>query len=91
MATASTMAFLIETLRLNLPMSATAPATHVDRGRIAEASGISPGSRVSLLSTHSQFLTWSCMPPVRPNVRRGGAWTVTRRPRLQQDLRAFAE
>jgi dihydroxy-acid dehydratase len=39
MGTASTMACLIEALGLALPMSATAPATHADRRRIAEASG----------------------------------------------------
>ena len=39
MGTASTMACLVEGLGLALPMSATAPATHADRRRIAEASG----------------------------------------------------
>jgi dihydroxy-acid dehydratase len=39
MGTASTMACVIEALGLSLPMSATAPATHADRRRIAEASG----------------------------------------------------
>ena len=39
MGTASTMACLVEALGLALPMSATAPATHADRRRIAEASG----------------------------------------------------
>jgi dihydroxy-acid dehydratase len=39
MGTASTMACVVETLGLALPMSATAPATHADRRRIAEASG----------------------------------------------------
>jgi dihydroxy-acid dehydratase len=39
MGTASTMACIIEALGLALPMSATAPATHADRRRIAEASG----------------------------------------------------
>src|SRR6202142_2259131 len=39
MGTASTMACLIEALGLALPMSATAPATHADRRRVAEASG----------------------------------------------------
>jgi dihydroxy-acid dehydratase len=39
MGTASTMACLIEALGLSLPMSATAPAVHADRRRIAEASG----------------------------------------------------
>ena len=39
MGTASTMACLIEALGLALPMSATAPATHADRRRIAEATG----------------------------------------------------
>jgi dihydroxy-acid dehydratase len=39
MGTASTMACLIEAMGLALPMSATAPATHADRRRIAEASG----------------------------------------------------
>jgi dihydroxy-acid dehydratase len=39
MGTASTMACIVEALGLALPMSATAPATHADRRRIAEASG----------------------------------------------------
>jgi dihydroxy-acid dehydratase len=39
MGTASTMACIVEALGLSLPMSATAPATHADRRRIAEASG----------------------------------------------------
>ncbi len=39
MGTASSMACIIEALGLSLPMSATAPATHADRRRIAEASG----------------------------------------------------
>jgi dihydroxy-acid dehydratase len=39
MGTASTMACIVETLGLALPMSATAPATHADRRRVAEASG----------------------------------------------------
>ena len=39
MGTASTMACLIECMGLSLPMSATAPATHADRRRVAEASG----------------------------------------------------
>jgi dihydroxy-acid dehydratase len=39
MGTASTMACIVEALGLALPMSATAPATHADRRRVAEASG----------------------------------------------------
>jgi dihydroxy-acid dehydratase len=39
MGTASTIACIVEALGLALPMSATAPATHADRRRIAEASG----------------------------------------------------
>ena len=39
MGTASTMALLVETLGLALPMSATAPAVSADRRRIAEATG----------------------------------------------------
>jgi dihydroxy-acid dehydratase len=39
MGTASTMACIIEALGLALPMSATAPATHADRRRVAEATG----------------------------------------------------
>jgi dihydroxy-acid dehydratase len=39
MGTASTMACIIEALGLALPMSATAPAPHAERRRIAEASG----------------------------------------------------
>jgi dihydroxy-acid dehydratase len=39
MGTASTMACIVEALGLALPMSATAPATHADRRRLAETSG----------------------------------------------------
>jgi dihydroxy-acid dehydratase len=39
MGTASTMACIIEAMGLSLPMSATAPAPHADRRRIAETSG----------------------------------------------------
>ncbi len=39
MGTASTMACIVEALGLSLPMSATAPAPHADRRRIAEESG----------------------------------------------------
>jgi dihydroxy-acid dehydratase len=39
MGTASTMACIVEALGLSLPMSATAPATHADRRRVAEATG----------------------------------------------------
>ncbi len=39
MGTASTMACLLEAMGLSLPMSATAPATHADRRRIAESTG----------------------------------------------------
>jgi dihydroxy-acid dehydratase len=39
MGTASTMACLLEAMGFALPMSATAPATHADRRRIAELSG----------------------------------------------------
>ena len=60
MGTASTMACLIEALGLSLPMSATAPATHADRRRIAEASGkraaemaISGGAKPSDLITNA--------------------------------------
>jgi dihydroxy-acid dehydratase len=39
MGTASTMACILEAMGMALPMSATAPAVHADRRRIAEASG----------------------------------------------------
>jgi dihydroxy-acid dehydratase len=39
MGTASTMACIVEAMGLSVPMSATAPAPHADRRRIAEASG----------------------------------------------------
>jgi dihydroxy-acid dehydratase len=39
MGTASTMACVTEALGLSLPMSATAPAVHAERRRIAEATG----------------------------------------------------
>ncbi|OYU73099.1 MAG: dihydroxy-acid dehydratase, partial [Burkholderiales bacterium PBB5] len=40
MGTASTMACIVETMGLALPRSATIPATHADRLRSAEASGM---------------------------------------------------
>ncbi|MGA7327412.1 MAG: IlvD/Edd family dehydratase [Rhodomicrobium sp.] len=39
MGTASTVACIVEAMGLALPMSATSPATHADRRRVAEASG----------------------------------------------------
>ena len=39
MGTASTMACVLEAMGLAVPMSATAPAVHADRKRLAEASG----------------------------------------------------
>ncbi|MGE0799332.1 MAG: IlvD/Edd family dehydratase [Lautropia sp.] len=39
MGTASTMACILEAMGLSLPRSATIPATHADRVRVAEASG----------------------------------------------------
>jgi dihydroxy-acid dehydratase len=39
MGTASTMACMLEAMGLSLPMSATAPATHADRRRLAEETG----------------------------------------------------
>jgi dihydroxy-acid dehydratase len=40
MGTASTMALMTETLGMMLPGSATVPAVHAERGRIAEATGM---------------------------------------------------
>ncbi len=58
MGTASTMACIIEALGLALPMSATAPATHADRRRIAEASGERAAEMASAGSpTPSQLVT----------------------------------
>jgi dihydroxy-acid dehydratase len=58
MGTASTMASIIEALGLALPMSATAPATHADRRRIAEASGKRAGEMAGAGSpTPSQLIT----------------------------------
>jgi dihydroxy-acid dehydratase len=62
MGTASTMACMIEALGLALPMSATIPAPHAERIRIAEASGkraaemaVSGGPRPSELLTQAAF------------------------------------
>jgi dihydroxy-acid dehydratase len=62
MGTASTMASITEALGLSLPMSATIPAPHAERFRIAEASGRvaavmakSKGPRPSELLTESSF------------------------------------
>ncbi|MDM0115941.1 IlvD/Edd family dehydratase [Variovorax sp. J22R133] len=62
MGTASTMACIVETMGLALPRSATIPATHADRLRSAEASGMfaaamarSGGPRPSQLMTEAAF------------------------------------
>jgi dihydroxy-acid dehydratase len=62
MGTASTMACITEALGLSLPMSATVPAPHAERIRIAEASGkraaemaIADGPRPSEILTASAF------------------------------------
>ncbi|WP_439495206.1 IlvD/Edd family dehydratase [Bosea sp. (in: a-proteobacteria)] len=62
MGTASTMACITETLGLSLPMSATIPAPHAERIRLAEASGaaaarlaVSGGPRPSELLTPRAF------------------------------------
>lgn len=62
MGTASTMACITETMGLSLPMSATIPAPHAERVRLAEASGrraaemaVSGGPKPSELMTPSAF------------------------------------
>jgi dihydroxy-acid dehydratase len=62
MGTASTMACITEVLGLSLPMSATIPAPHAERFRLAEASGkraaemaVSGGPRPSALLTPAAF------------------------------------
>jgi dihydroxy-acid dehydratase len=62
MGTASTMACITEALGLSLPMSATIPAPHAERFRLAEASGrvaaamaAAKGPRPSELLTKSAF------------------------------------
>ncbi|TXN61749.1 IlvD/Edd family dehydratase [Methylobacterium sp. WL6] len=62
MGTASTMACIAEALGLSLPMSATIPAPHAERIRLAEASGrraaemaVSGGPRPSELLTPDAF------------------------------------
>ncbi|AMJ61000.1 IlvD/Edd family dehydratase [Bosea sp. PAMC 26642] len=62
MGTASTMACITETMGLSLPMSATIPAPHAERFRLAEASGkraaeiaVSGGPRPSELMTPAAF------------------------------------
>jgi dihydroxy-acid dehydratase len=62
MGTASTMACIAETLGLSLPMSATIPAPHAERFRLAEASGRvaaamakAKGPKPSELLTKSSF------------------------------------
>jgi dihydroxy-acid dehydratase len=62
MGTASTMACITETLGLSLPMSATIPAPHAERIRLAEASGqiaarmaVEGGPRPSELLTPAAF------------------------------------
>ncbi|MGU3496754.1 IlvD/Edd family dehydratase [Xanthobacteraceae bacterium A53D] len=62
MGTASTMACITETMGLSLPMSATIPAPHAERIRLAEASGkraaemaVSGGPKPSELMTPTAF------------------------------------
>jgi dihydroxy-acid dehydratase len=62
MGTASTVACMTEAMGLSLPMSATVPATHAERIRIAEASGrraaemaVSGGPRPSEILTAGAF------------------------------------
>lgn len=62
MGTASTMACIVEVMGLALPNSATIPATHADRLRSAEASGMfaaamakNGGPKPSALMTQSSF------------------------------------
>jgi dihydroxy-acid dehydratase len=62
MGTASTIACMTEAMGLSLPMSATVPAPHAERVRIAEASGrraaemaVSGGPRPSEILTASAF------------------------------------
>jgi dihydroxy-acid dehydratase len=62
MGTASTMACITEALGLSLPMSATIPAPHAERFRLAEASGrvaaamaVAKGPRPSELLTPAAF------------------------------------
>src|SRR5260370_7815571 len=62
MGTASTMACITEALGLSLPMSATIPAPHAERFRLAEASGrvaaamaAAKGPRPSELLTKASF------------------------------------
>jgi dihydroxy-acid dehydratase len=62
MGTASTIACMTEAMGLSLPMSATVPAPHAERVRIAEASGkraaemaVSGGPRPSEILTPSAF------------------------------------
>src|SRR3981189_1016303 len=62
MGTASTMACITESLGLSLPMSATIPAPHAERFRLAEASGkvaaamaVAKGPKPSELLTKASF------------------------------------
>lgn len=62
MGTASTMACITETMGLSLPMSATIPAPHAERLRLAEASGkragemaVAGGPKPSELMTPASF------------------------------------
>ena len=62
MGTASTMACMTEAMGLSLPMSASVPAPHAERVRIAEASGkraaemaVAAGPRPSEILTESAF------------------------------------
>ncbi|MEH3148187.1 MAG: dihydroxy-acid dehydratase [Methylobacterium frigidaeris] len=62
MGTASTMACMVEAMGLSLPMSATIPAPHAERIRVAEASGrraaemaVAGGPRPSAIMTARAF------------------------------------
>src|SRR6201994_3470713 len=60
MGTASTMACMIEAMGLSLPMSATIPAPHAERFRLAEASGrVAAALAKAKGPKPSQFLTKS--------------------------------
>src|SRR6266853_5482369 len=60
MGTASTMACITESLGLSLPMSATIPAPHAERFRLAEASGKVAAAMAKAKSPRpSEFLTAS--------------------------------
>jgi dihydroxy-acid dehydratase len=99
MGTASTMACLAEALGMALPNSATVPAVHADRLRIAEASGLRAAAMVGGELRPSRILTKGAIEnALRVLLAIGGSTNavlhltaIARRRGIALDLRRFNE